>query len=55
MIEATAPVIIEHKNETNIDTILKQIQAVNQGKSLKTIELQQDKNGIYRKEDTDEN
>lgn len=56
MIEATAPVVIEHKNETNIDTILKQIQAVNQGKSLKTIELQQDKNGIYRKEDTiDEN
>ena len=55
MVEASAPVVIEHKSETNIDTILKQIQAVNQGKSLKTIELHQDENGIYRKENTDEN
>lgn len=55
MVEASAPVIIEHKSETNMDTILKQIQAVNQGKSLKTIELHQDSNGIYREGDTNEN
>lgn len=55
LVEATAPVVIEHKSETNMDTILKQIQAVNQGKSLKTIELHQDKDGIYREGDTNEN
>lgn len=55
MIEASAPVIIEHKSETNMDTILKQIKAVNQGKSLKTIELHQDSDGIYREGDTNEN
>lgn len=55
IIEQTAPVVIEHRSETNMDTILKQIQAVNQGKSLKTIELYQDSNGIYREGDTNEN
>lgn len=55
IIEQTAPVVIEHRSETNMDTILKQIQAVNQGKSLKTIELHQDSNGIYREGDTNEN
>lgn len=55
LVEATAPVVIEHKSETNMDTILKQIQAVNQGKSLKAIELHQDKDGIYREGDTNEN
>lgn len=55
MVEASAPVIIEHKSETNMDTILKQIKAVNQGKSLKTIELHQDSDGVYREGDTNEN
>lgn len=55
MVEATAPVVIEHKTETNMDTILKQIQAVNQGKSLKTIELHQDEDGIYKGGNTNEN
>lgn len=38
-----------------MDTILKQIQAVNQGKSLKTIELHQDIDGVYKEGDTNEN
>lgn len=55
LVEQTAPVVIEHRSETNMDTILKQIKAVNQGKSLKTIELHQDSDGIYREGDTNEN
>lgn len=55
MVEASAPVVIEHKSETNMNTILKQIQAVNQGKSLKTIELHQDRDGVYKEGDTNEN
>lgn len=46
-IEASAPIVIEHKSDVNIDDIKKQIEAVNKGKSLKTIELKQDENGIY--------
>lgn len=55
LIEQTAPVVIEHRSETNMDTILKQIQAVNQGRSLKTIELHQDNDGVYRGGNTNEN
>lgn len=55
LVEQTAPVVIEHRSETNMDTILKQIKAVNQGKSLKTIELHQDSDGVYREGDTNEN
>lgn len=47
MVEATAPVVIEHKSETNIDNIMKQIEAINKGKSLKTIELKKNTDGIY--------
>lgn len=54
MVEQNAPIVIEHKSEANMDTILKQIQAVNQGKSLKTIELHKDDNGIYTEGGTNE-
>lgn len=47
MVEASSPIVIEHKSETNINEIMKQIEAVNQGKSLKTIELKKNQNGIY--------
>ena len=47
MVEATAPVVIEHKTEANIDNIMKQIEAINNGKSLKTIELKKNTEGIY--------
>jgi len=47
MVEATAPVVIEHKSEANIGDIMKQIEAINSGKSLKTIELKKNDNGIY--------
>lgn len=50
MIEATAPVVIEHKAETNINNIMKQIEAINKGKSLKTIELKKQPDGSYDKE-----
>lgn len=47
MVEATAPVVIEHKSETNIDNIMQQIEAINKGKSLKTIELKKNTDGVY--------
>lgn len=47
MVEATAPVVIEHKSERNIGDIMKQIEAINRGKSLKTIELRKNDDGIY--------
>lgn len=39
MIEASAPIVIEHKTEVNMEKIQAQISALKQGKSLKTIEL----------------
>lgn len=50
MVEAQAPVVIEHKSEANINDIMKQIEAVKQGKSLKTIELKQNSDGVYEEE-----
>lgn len=47
IIEQTAPVVIEHRSETNINEIMKQISAVNQGKSLKTINLEKKDDGSY--------
>lgn len=39
MIEATSPVIVEHRSETDMNKISAMIQQLKQGKSLKTIEL----------------
>lgn len=50
MVEATAPVVIEHKSETSVNDIMKQIEAINKGKSLKTIELKQNSEGVYEEE-----
>lgn len=46
-VEAQAPIVIEHKTEADINNIMKQIEAVNKGRSLKEIELKPDKNGVY--------
>ena len=54
MVEAQAPIVIEHKSEANINDIIRQIEAVNQGKSLKTIELKKNSNGIYTEEEKNE-
>lgn len=51
MVEATAPIVIQHKSEANIDDIKKQIEAINQGKSLRTIELKEQPDGTYREEE----
>lgn len=50
MVEATAPVVIEHKSETNLKDIKRQIEAINAGKSLQMIELKQNSEGIYEEE-----
>lgn len=47
IVEQVAPIVIEHKSETNINDIKKQIEAINKGKSLKTIELKQNLDGSY--------
>lgn len=39
MVEAQSPVVIEHRNETDMSKISAMIQQLKQGKSLKTIEL----------------
>lgn len=47
MVEATAPIVIQHKAETNINKIKAQIEALNKGRSLETIELQKNEDGSY--------
>lgn len=39
LVEASAPIVIEHKSETDISKINSMIEAIKAGKSLKTIEL----------------
>lgn len=39
MVEATAPIVIEHKTEIDLDKIQKQLAQLRAGKSLKPIEL----------------
>lgn len=39
LVEASAPIVIEHKSETDISKINSMIEAIRAGKSLKTIEL----------------
>ena len=46
LVEAQAPIVIEHKSEANIDDILSQVNALKSGKSL--IELEKSDDGIYR-------
>ena len=48
MVEASAPVVIQHKSEVNFDKIQAQIDAVNRGRSIDdAIELKMNKDGIY--------
>ena len=51
MVEAQAPVVIEHKGTADLEKIKRQIQAVNQGRSLKTIELKKQPDGSYAEEE----
>lgn len=47
MVEPTAPVVIQHKSEVNVNDIMKQIEAVRNGKSLKDITLEKKEDGSY--------
>lgn len=51
MVEATAPIVVEHKSEVNTANILKQIEALKKGQSL--IELKEQPDGTYRVEDNE--
>ena len=52
MVEAQAPQVIKHEMENDIKQILANIDAINAGKSLKTIETVKGEDGVYRpKED----
>lgn len=51
MVEAQAPIVFEHKSAANMNEIMKQIEAVKQGKSLKAIELKQQPDGSYAPEE----
>lgn len=48
MVEAQAPQIIKHEMQSDIKQILANIDAINQGKSLKTIESVKGEDGVYR-------
>lgn len=39
LVEASAPIVVEHRNETDISKINSMIEAIKAGKSLKSIEL----------------
>ena len=50
MVEASSPVVVEHRTETDLTKIQQMIQRVQEGKSLKTIELTKKEDGTYGKE-----
>lgn len=47
MVEAQAPITIEHRSETDMSKISAMIQQLKQGKSLKTIELKEREDGSF--------
>ena len=52
MVEAQAPTVVKHEMESDMKQILANIDAINSGKSLKTIEGVKGEDGVYRaKED----
>lgn len=46
-VEAQAPVVIEHKSEIDMDKMKKQLEAIEQGKSLQTITFEKKQDGSY--------
>lgn len=42
LVEATSPIVIEHKSDTDMGQIKQMIEKLNKGESLKTIELPED-------------
>lgn len=51
MVEAQAPQVIKHEMESDMKQILANIDAINAGKSLKTIELKKQPDGSYAEEE----
>ena len=47
MVEATAPVVIEHKTNVDLNTINARIQAIKMADKQKNIELKPNKDGVY--------
>ena len=48
MVEAQAPTVVKHEMESDMKQILANIDAINSGKSLKTIESVKGEDGVYR-------
>ena len=48
LVEAQAPTVVKHEMESDMKQILANIDAINQGKSLKTIESVKGEDGVYR-------
>lgn len=51
LVEASAPIVVEHHSETDMNKISAMIQQLKQGKSLKTIELKEQKDGSFKTEE----
>lgn len=51
LVEAVAPITIEHRSETDMSKISAMIQQLKQGKSLKTIELKEQPGGSFKAEE----
>lgn len=47
LVEAQSPIVVEHRSETDMNKINAMIQQFKQGKSLKTIELKERKDGSF--------
>lgn len=47
LVEASAPIVVEHHSETDMNKISAMIQQLKQGKSLKTIELKEREDGSF--------
>ncbi len=47
MVEANAPVVIEHKTGVDFDTIASRIEAIKRAESQKSIQLKPNKDGVY--------
>ena len=48
LVEAQAPIVFEHRKDSDLTEVKKLIDTIKSGKSVKTLELKQDDDGIYR-------
>lgn len=48
LVEAQAPIVFEHHSDNDLSKVKELIDTIKSGKSIKTLELEQDKDGVYK-------